>query len=85
MDNDQAVKLHQDVERFRRAYAEQLARDPDHMVALAMIRRDLDRAIDRHAVHVMELTEPRSHRFYADRLKDARTLVTQPARPEVAA
>lgn len=57
-------KLQADVERYKRAVFAQLAKDPDHLVALAMFNADLKRA-ERRLAEFMA-SHQQAHRIYED-------------------
>lgn len=56
--------LQADIERYQRAIGAQLAKDPDHMVALAMFNADLKRAERRLSEFLA--SNPPSRRVYQD-------------------
>lgn len=57
-------KLQADVERYKRAVSAQLAKDADHLVALAMFNADLKRA-ERRLAEFMA-SHQQVHRVYED-------------------
>jgi hypothetical protein len=58
--------LYQDVDRFERAIAAQLAKDPDHEVALAMFRADLRRAKANLTAYIRRSVEEQTRRRHAE-------------------
>lgn len=58
--------MRDDVTRFENAIAAQLAKDPDHVVALAMFRADLRRAKANLTTHIRRHVEEQLRERHAE-------------------